>query len=154
MKLSKRIIALFMIPVLVLSITLVDIKKTYAIEPIGMIGLVGTLVGLNLAIEESELYQGIYNSDSWSKLREGWEEAVVKVGLPHVVAHSFNPFNDNYQELKKYFKDKKGLTEDPTEEECQEYCKQMYLGCHFGDNNFEISKIITHFKIVISKMTT
>ena len=150
MKLSKRLTSLIMIPVLVLTITFCDVKKTEAAEIVGgVVGVLGLLVAsTDLALNAigGETYQNWYDSNI-DKIRQSCSELLQRVGLPHKVADMMSYLNsDPLQEFRRWMARHTDRPENEiTDDEVKQAIYNMYKNCHVGDNNFEMSSDLTNY---------
>lgn len=139
--LKKRIIAAILIPVLVLNITLCNVKQTKAVVG-AVIGAVGVLADVIIGVEQSDTYAQWYENYYRPKYNEMLKDAFKAVGLPSnwdrvadFISTTYG--GDPLQNLLIWMREtgKIGENETKTDDELKQILYQMYDNSSVNSNN-------------------
>ena len=139
--LKKRIIASILIPVLVLNITLCNVKQTKAVVG-AVIGAVGVLADVIIGVEQSDTYAQWYENYYRTKYNQMLKDAFKAVGLPSnwdrvadFISTTYG--GDPLQNLLIWMRQtgRIGENETKTDDELKQILYQMYDNSSVNSNN-------------------
>ena len=151
--LRKRILALFLVPVLILTITFCDVKKTHAVVGTILTG-VGVLVALEIYANSNPDYQYWYDNWYRPKFVEGTEEALKSIGLPTMIARIPGGLLSNpVQELRLWKEAREGSSENYTDDDLKQIAFNMYKNSthNYDNDTFTMSNDLRDFTLYLSE---